>query len=51
MRNQRSSALTGDLLLHSNKQATVTVHGMQQRTIKETHTQQQVIDDLNLEFG
>jgi hypothetical protein len=33
------------------KQATVTIHGMQQETIKETRTQQQVIDDLNLEFG
>jgi hypothetical protein len=33
------------------KQATVTVHGMQQRTIKETRTQQQVIDDLNVKFG
>ena len=32
------------------KQATVTVHGMQQRTIKETRTQQQVSDDLNVEF-
>jgi hypothetical protein len=33
------------------KQATVTVHGMQQKTITVIHTQQQVIDDLNLEFG
>jgi hypothetical protein len=33
------------------KQATVTVYGIQQRTIKETRTKQQLIDDLNVKFG